>query len=77
MTKQTLISLIEVIVDKHLSFTRAPLEDGALDEELDEYFENCFEIEADYEGIVDDLIKFNVIKEFDPETSATINGLGF
>jgi hypothetical protein len=76
MTKETLTDLIEKIVFKHISYTREPLEDGALDEELDEYFENCFEIDVDSEGIVDDLIKFNIIKESE-EKSASINGIWF
>ena len=76
MTKETLVDLIEKIVFKHISYTREPLEDGALDEELDEYFENCFEIDVDSEGIVDDLIKFNIVKELE-EKSASINGIWF
>ena len=74
MTKETLVDLIEKIVFKHLSYAREPLEDGALDEELDEYFENCFEIDVNSEGIVDDLIKFKIVKE--PEESVMINGIG-
>ena len=76
MTKETLVELIEKIVFKHISYTREPLEDGTLDEELDEYFENCFEIDVDSEGIVDDLIKFNIVKESE-EKSASINGIWF
>ena len=76
MTKETLVELIEKIVFKHMSYTREPLEDGALDEELDEYFENCFEIDVDSEGIIDDLIKFNIVKESE-EKSASINGIWF